>query len=962
MIRRGRITERSLYPVIKRVFEEHGAKAVTEIRYVSLPDLIVDWLGEYWIVSIKIGDPKRPKVLRDAFMQYISHMQDSGIKYGMIIFYPEEIREIEPSNEAIEKAVRNNVAYFIVLNPQMELRDSLPVALDKIEEILRESIPVSFTLPTVVALLRAHIEELIERGGVSGRQVMKIISDPELFFGINPMKGDEMKRLNVLRKVSTFLATYIFLSQVLFLRLYCEDRPTLLGEINIDRLTYEDVNKLFDRIKNINYRPIFDINVLNFIPENLIQDTFKLLFGLQVKNIRYELPGRLFHELMPKKIRKLLAAFYTRPIAAFLLAQLTIDDADASVFDPACGSGTILTMAYRRKLELWKENRRLGNPHKQFCEEQIYGCDIMPFAVHLTNANLAAMDPLSTIEFTQVALGDSLKLVPSTRVPPGFISLMDFISTGNRDEVKANGFRRTGETVEITLRPVDVILMNPPFTKVERGIRKYIDTSKFEDVVGRGVGLWGHFIALADAFLKDGGMFGAVLPINLIRGKESAEVRKIIFQEWLPFYVIKASKNYGFSEYAEYRDILVVAKKVRKKPRNHKVKFCIIKKDLNKLEEEEAKWIAEQIKRIDSLRSELLDIDSYSLDEITEQFDNMMPFISGPSLEGKDALRRIISEAEKLFSPFPPNYFKEGFGPRPKGVSGFLFITQSIGEGRTQEAFLTLEKVVENKIIASTPSGVQIFEFEKKHFLPSLRTPVGISRMDVTEMHDYVAKEPYENFDKVIKLSSFEDELPENYWVDYINTEFKRSRSHVAVVRRINPYSPNQMLIAYYSDEPLILANVFHAVNEDDKNRAKAMILLLNSIFFLAYFFNIKEETTGRYTELRHYDLYKIKLYPTKEQVKRLINIYKKYKDKEFPPLREQLDIHFNERYEWFWEQEKGEKKAKSPPPIKPHKLRLEFDTDVIKAVGANLTKDDLLKAYEAIVLDMIITRGLRRD
>jgi len=125
----------------------------------------------------------------------------------------------------------------------------------------------------------------------------------------------------------------------------------------------------------------------------------------------------------------------------------------------------------------------------------------------------------------------------------------------------------------------------------------------------------------------------------------------------------------------------------------------------------------------------------------------------------------------------------------------------------------------------------------------------------------------------------------------------------------------------------------------------------------------MKEETTGRYTELRHYDLYKMKLYPTREQAKRLASIYEKYKDKEFPSLREQLDVHFDMRYESFWVQErKGQKILLIPPPLKPHELRLEFDMNVIKAVGANLSKKELLNAYRAIVWDMIITRGLRRD
>src|SRR4029077_19954775 len=129
--------------------------------------------------------------------------------------------------------------------------------------------------------------------------------------------------------------------------------------------------------------------------------------------------GRLFHALMPWGIRKLLAAFYTRPHAAELLARLTLHNFGAVTLDPACGSGTILTAAYRRKLELFRQQRKRGNPHRRFCEEEIYGSDIMPFAVHLTCANLAAMDVAETLDRTLVLQGDGLDVVSGKRYQGG---------------------------------------------------------------------------------------------------------------------------------------------------------------------------------------------------------------------------------------------------------------------------------------------------------------------------------------------------------------------------------------------------------------------------------------------------------------------------------------------------------------------------------------------------------------
>jgi len=971
----ARITERSLYPAIYRILAEVGAKVVEEPMRTTLPDFVVSWFGELWLVSVKIGDIEEPRFIKGAFVQLFKELGDfrevlKGSDRAILLIYPESIKKIKPEEAEIERAVREEQVYAIVLRPQMEVRAPLPEVLKKVEEALRKKLPVSLSLRTVTSLLRVQIEELMnEVTRVIGLEegLVKVVGNPQLFFGINPIEKDYRKRAEVLRKILSFLGAYIFLSQALFLRLYFEKVPAILEKIDPRNITKEVAKNLFEKVKEVNYRPIFDIEVLNYVPERLVQDTFRLLFALQIDNVRYELPGRLFHELMPKDVRKLLAAFYTRPVAAYLLAQLTIEDPNVTVFDPACGSGTILTMAYRRKLELWKGKEK---PHRKFCEEHIFGCDIMPFAVHLTNANLVAMDPQTTIEYTQIVLGDSLQLAPEISVKPGFRSLMDFVAKNKEAEeelgIKVNAYSRTGELIEIRLKPVNVVLMNPPFTKVERGIKKFVDinTEKFEKVVGKEVGLWGHFVALADTFLKEEGVFGAVLPINLLRGRESKGVREIVFKRWLPLYVIKPSRNYGFSEYAEYRDILVIARKTRKRPEKHRVKFCIVKKDLNELTDEEVKHIAELIKSSDKLRSELLDVNSHSLEEVYKRFDNLMYFISGPSLSGLEALHRVIGEAERLFNFFPEGYFKEGYGPRPENSSSFMFITRP-GEGRVEEAFLRLADETPEKIIATTPVGIERFTFSKRHFLPALRTPVGLKRMDVTGLHDYVAKEPYEGIEKVMSLAGFKEvrRIDREYWERYVKTEFERATTYLAVVRRVNLYSPAQFLLAFNSRQPLIVSTLFNVITEKSEDMRKAVVVLLNSIFSLAYIFAGKEETTGRYIDVRQHDLYGMKLFPSKEQAKKLAEVYEKYKDAEFPSLREQLDRYFDERYNTFWAQERRKTvPLVPPPPIEVHPLRLSFDLEVVRSIGSNLTKEDLLKAYGAIVWDMIITRGLRRD
>ena len=64
--------------------------------------------------------------------------------------------------------------------------------------------------------------------------------------------------------------------------------------------------------------------------------------------------------------------------------------------------GGIGGIAPQRKKELANPNHDPNILHKQFCEEQIFGSEIMPFGTHLTAANLAAINPASTIKTAQI--------------------------------------------------------------------------------------------------------------------------------------------------------------------------------------------------------------------------------------------------------------------------------------------------------------------------------------------------------------------------------------------------------------------------------------------------------------------------------------------------------------------------------------------------------------------------------
>lgn len=758
--------------------------------------------------------------------------------------------------------------------------------------------------------------------------------------------------------VVRFLAAYIILSQILFLRLLAVARPELMPQVKVGAITPPILRKVFKKILEINYRPIYELDVLDAIPKNYLRDTYDLIWALEIEKIRYEIPGRLFHALMPPFIRKILAAFYTRPQAAEILAQLSIDSATATVLDPACGSGTILTSAYRQKARLWKERRLTGDPHTRFCEEDIFGADIMPFAIHLTGANLAAMEPGITIHKTQIVEGDSLHLSPGFSTRSGV--------QGDLFPEVTRARKSSGKEYQLEMEKVDALLMNPPFTKVERRIQDYVDMEKFGDVCGHHVGLWGHFLLLANEFLKNEGICGAVIPINLLRGTESQKVRDFVFREWTPLYILKPTMNYGFSEWSEYRDILFIAAKKRP-PAGHRVRFALVKQDLTKLNEESIESISRRVRKIGHLRAPDLDIESFPIEELQKRRVNMMWFCGVGDYARRDAIISFVDRFSGVLKSFPPGYFREGFRPVPKGVSQFLFLTREIYSSRTEEAFLRFDSESAHSIKAWSPMGVK-YDIPLEDVVRSLRTCVGLETMDITDQEDYIAHRPYKEIERVKRASGFNPPTEHFDWRAFWRTtqaSLTEVQTNLVVVHRINPFSPNTSLASFYSANTFSPSNQPLVVTELDQRRAKAVCVLLNSGIFFGQFFLLKEESTGRYINLRAYDLREMPLYPEDDAVVgRLADVFDQYAKRKFLSLREQFDENFDSHYRAYIDKHHGEQQGSlfADLPIEPNELRVNFDLAICQAVGVGVSADDLRKLYGSIVHEMIAIRALTAD
>jgi hypothetical protein len=953
------VTERTFYPSLIEIVRDFGGKGVQETSFDTYPDIVFQLGGRSWILSVKIGDS--PTQIKGAFIQYLRHKEESGYEFGILLILPDSVRLTEPTEDAVRDAIQQARVTALVdaKFAKEEIRDRTfreIISFIKVEILQRlaQKKKSYYSLKFVISLLQEQVSDIMKIIKLDEDAVLKIITDEDLLRNLGHL--DKTQSANV----AQFLASYILMSQILFFRLMYSANPSYFKD-PIAPVSPHSLRKAFNRILDINYRPIYAFDVMDSVSEKFIKDTFDLIWGLEIENVKHDLPGRIFHELMPSTIRKMLAAFYTRPHASDILSNLSINKSDDTVFDPACGSGTIIVSAYKKKLELHRMEGKSGNPHKRFVEEEIYGSDIMPFAVHLTSANLAATDVGTTIERTQIIQGDSLGFYPDV-IQHGGVTLSLFPETRKAKTSK-------GDTYDVSLKLNDAIIMNPPFTKVERGISKFVDMSHFYEVCGGEVGLWGHFIALSRIFLKKEGTLGTVIPINILRGRESYKVRNILFKEMTPLYILKATRNYGFSEWAEYRDILFIAKNSVPE-KDHLIKFCLIKKELNQLTESDVELITQNIQSDSHLRTDYLDIDSHNIGEVIKRFNNMMWFCGITDLRSRDRILKFVNKFCDKLSRFKENYFLEGYRPVPEGVSKFLFLTRNNNTTRTQEAFLRFDSMGESQtfVESTSPLGAS-FKFDKKILTRTLRTPIGLSRMDLTGQEDYIVKEPFGTLKKLLSATGFVQKKGFSwgrFWGN-IKEELQRVETQIAVVHRINPYSPSMNIIAFHSDNKYSPSNQFNVIVENNPNKAKAICAVLNSSIFLSQFFLLKEESTGRYINIRFYDLNEMYLCPSNNaMVDSLAKVYNKYKKHSFPSLSEQIDTNFVERYQEFWATEAGDKQTKLwsfiDRPVEPSLIRLTFDLDVCEALQVDITKDELIALYEILVKEMIITRHLKRD
>ncbi len=391
----------------------------------------------------------------------------------------------------------------------------------------------------------------------------------------------------------------------------------MMADNKLDQL---HVFEMWQEILNVNYWPIFGVSqkllraMNSFVGAKRALEILCRTAGNMVDDPSSSgLVGRLFGELIGD--RKFLATFYTRPASAALLAELAVDRLEVDWSDPeaiarlrvadmACGTGALLTAAYRRIIERHRvEGGDDATIHRTLIEDVMIGCDIMSAAVHLTAARLSGERPDIDYTSTKTWVMPYGHVTDSLGVSGYWIGALDLLHSNKRAALWGDGTlaatalgERAMTEADIPAESLDIAIMNPPFTRPTNHEGRHVDVPnpafaglgndpKAQQMMSnalavstreiRGLkasqgnaGIASNFIDLAHAKLKPGGVLALILPASMVSGAAWRSARELLAVQYEDISVAsisehgnEASEGRAFSADTGMAEVAIVATK-----------------------------------------------------------------------------------------------------------------------------------------------------------------------------------------------------------------------------------------------------------------------------------------------------------------------------------------------------------------------------------------------------------------
>lgn len=373
-------------------------------------------------------------------------------------------------------------------------------------------------------------------------------------------------------------------------------KPT--STLRVVVLSQKAVADAWRDVLEIDYAPIFEsaTEILESMPANVAAEIIEIMSRavseiVALRILRFgDFYGMLYQNTLVE--RKPVAAFYTKPEAAILLAGLLMPSEDDHVWndedkikglkiaDFACGSGTLLSAAYSHIIN--NAPFDMSGMHARMMETCFYGFDIFPVATHFAVSNMAAAFPDKTFD------GCNIYTMPiganKNRCDLGSLNLIQYTEKFTIAGKRLGG-RGTKDTHVASMGhdSCDYIIMNPPFARATNhgggrtdpippfavfGIPpdEQIQMGKYNaklyaKTCSHGhAGLASYFLAICHKKLKPRGSMGIILPNTVLSGASWNGVREML-SEWYDDIMLIHVGAGTYSSSTDMHETMLVARK-----------------------------------------------------------------------------------------------------------------------------------------------------------------------------------------------------------------------------------------------------------------------------------------------------------------------------------------------------------------------------------------------------------------
>src|SRR5665213_1360356 len=883
--------EHELAPILG---ERFGASIVTQGSHSAgrgrkQSDTILKFPdGRKIVLELEVGESH----LLGGVVQAEGYVSELGADGSITIAYPNNVRREVDTRQDVLDLVTGTKFAALVLTPFLRQNFSsisLDDFCDQFNKARTEPKPTDLNL--VVSVLRQSVESLalkMRRGrGVKRPVLERVVSQFDLFSALSGEGGEPDKE--ELAVAASDLAAYVVVNQIL---LYFLLKDSLGFPEFLPLKSTAELRRYFDRVTAIDYKAVYSVDIVFELPRQCLPEINKVIIAfrqLKPEGMQHDLLGRMFHEFLPFKTRKIFATFYTKPVAAEMLARLAIDSETKNVIEPSCGSGTLLVASYQAL-----RHRKPKLTHNEILQ-QLYAVDIMPFAAHLAALNLTLQDLGSQTEKVNASVGNSLNLVGRG----GLRTQQDFF---NKILSRRVDLEKTHEEEFLLPEQADVVIMNPPYTDQRYLTVEMLGTraSAFNDRQN----YWAYFLSVADDLLAPGGIIAAVLPRLFLAGSTSKEVRQWIFntRQYNLLYIVRTTKEFAFSEAAAFRDFLFVLQKPdpkAKQPSPH-CKVVYLNRSIDELSIAESGEISDAVRETHVGRNqvETADFTLFTVPQeiIRRRSDNLWFTVGFENPRNAEIITRLW---EKLFDVAGSRlaslqnalgvrtkrglqqFVPRGFEANPPGLYSSIFAVRSLSGDRVSAADLIINKETEDFLKCAF--NEQEIKLPKKNLQQGIKTASYFRRFVITPDYcDWIIKERCDASPALQRLSGVRANFA------YIEKSIEKCKTHLLVARKVNLVAPGTTFLAFYSENEVASPKTFYSVR-CSKAQSLALTLWMNSIFGIIQVLGKRMETEGAYGEVLKEDLGEFFVPNEKSIPEQLKTWFEDPQEMEFPPLADQF-------------------------------------------------------------------------